>query len=107
RERRVVPLAERASLVDQAGVELVTSPVRDPFAVGRGLDLEADPGDRPVVAARRGQVRLAAGDGRDLERPDDATRIGRIDRVRAPRGHGAESLNERLETDRKELRLES
>ena len=69
RERRVEPLAESPSLVEQAGVELGAGPVRDPLAVGRGLHLEADPGDRAVVAARRGQGRLAAGDGRDLERP--------------------------------------
>ena len=106
RERRVEPLAEGASLVDQAGVELGAGPVRDPLAVGRGLDLEADPGDRAVVAARRRQVRLAAGDGRDLERADDAPRIGRVDRLRASRRHGAEPLDERLEPDREELRLE-
>src|SRR4029079_13248831 len=78
RERRVVPLAERSSLVDERGLEMGAGPLRDPFAVGRGFDLEADPGDRPVVAARRGQVRLAPRDPPELARAEHTPRHWRI-----------------------------
>ena len=68
-----------ARLIDQAGVELGPGPRGDPVAVRRGLDRQAEPDDRSRVAAGR-RARRIAGELGDLERADDAARVGEVDR---------------------------
>src|SRR5207249_3034387 len=96
RQPRVEVLPERPGLLDQARLELAAGPVGDPRPVCRRLDGQADPGDRPVVVAGGRQVRLAAGDGRDLERPNDAARVGGVDRGSPLGRDAAQPLDERL-----------
>ena len=73
----VVPLAQGARLLDEAGVELGAGPDRDAAAVLGGLEaeLEAEHGRR--VAEGAGQRRVAA-ERRDLEGAHDAPRVAQV-----------------------------